>query len=92
MAAHGARRLMDMVGNASSVVAIELMAAAQGCDFHDALVSSAALERARACLRQAVPSLDEDRYMHPDMEAAIALVRSGAVIEAVGMTLPGLSA
>jgi histidine ammonia-lyase len=34
MAAHGARRLLEMVANAQSVIAIELLAAAQGCDFH----------------------------------------------------------
>ena len=38
----------------------------------------------RALLRAQVPHLDNDRHFHPDMEAAIALVRSGAVIEAAG--------
>ena len=48
MAAHGARRLAAMAENAANVVAIELMAAAQGCDFHAPLRSSAPLERVRA--------------------------------------------
>src|SRR4029078_9234412 len=34
MAAHAAVRLADMAENAVNVVAIELLAAAQGCDFH----------------------------------------------------------
>ena len=34
MAAHGARRLLAMVENATAVLGIELLAAAQGCDFH----------------------------------------------------------
>ena len=34
MAAHGACRLAAMAENAINVVAIELLAAAQGCDFH----------------------------------------------------------
>jgi histidine ammonia-lyase len=92
MAAHGARRLIEMARNASAVVGIELLAAAQGCDFHAGLTSSAALERVRACLRDKVPALDGDRHMHPDMDAAIALVRSGAVVEAAGLALPGLVA
>src|SRR6202007_3417462 len=33
MAAHGARRLLEMAENAGTVIAIELLAAAQGCDF-----------------------------------------------------------
>ncbi|MES2337517.1 MAG: histidine ammonia-lyase [Pseudomonadota bacterium] len=92
MAAHGARRLLDMAANAQAVVGIELLAAVQGCDFHAGLTSSDALERARARLRADVPMLDEDRHFHPDMEAATALVRSGALVDAVAVDLPGVCA
>jgi len=88
MAAHGARRLLEMARNADAVVAIELLAAAQGCDFHAPLKSSAALEAVRALLRAQVPHLDDDRHFHPDMQAAEALVRSGAVAQAAALTLP----
>jgi histidine ammonia-lyase len=92
MAAHGARRLLKMVENAQTVVAIELLAAAQGCDFHAPLVSSAPLEAVRASLRADIPHLSDDRYFHPDIQAAIALVRSGAVIAAAAaVTLPGIA-
>ncbi|MDP3748550.1 MAG: histidine ammonia-lyase [Phenylobacterium sp.] len=92
MAAHGARRLLAMVDNATAVIGIELLAAAQGCDFHAPLASSAVLEAARAALRAQVPHLSDDRHFHPDMEAAIALVRSGAVIDAVqAVSLPAVS-
>jgi histidine ammonia-lyase len=89
MAAHGARRLLAMVENADAVLGIELLAAAQGCDFHSPLRSSAALEAVRALTRSQVPHLSDDRHFHPDMEAANALVRSGAVIAAAG-ELPGI--
>ncbi|MET7140228.1 histidine ammonia-lyase [Xanthomonas sp. PPL139] len=92
MAAHGARRLLPMAENAANVVGIELLAAAQGCDFHAPLRSSAALEAARALLRTRVPALQDDRYFHPDMLAATALVRDGALAAAVGMRLPEASA
>ncbi|NIJ36049.1 histidine ammonia-lyase [Sphingopyxis panaciterrae] len=91
MAAHGARRLLDMAANATAVIGIELLAAAQGCDFHSGLASSETLERARARLRADVPTLDHDRHFHPDMEAANRLVRGGALIEAVGAPLPGVA-
>jgi len=91
MAAHGARRLMAMADNASAVVGIELLAAAQGCDFHAPLASSDALERVRACIRAEVPHLDDDRHFHPDMEKAIALVRSGRVAAVADMALPGIA-
>lgn len=78
MAAHGARRLHAMNDNLQAVIAIEWLAAAQGCDFHSAK-SSPALEEARSILRGAVPTLEEDRYFAPDIEAAIALLRAGAL-------------
>ncbi len=91
MAAHGARRLLDMAANASAVGGIELLAAAQGCDFHAPLASSEALEAVRRLLRAQVPMLDEDRHFHPDMEVANALVRSGAVVGAAACDLPGIA-
>lgn len=91
MAAHGARRLVPMVENAVGVLGIELLAAAQGCDFHQPLASSPVLEKVRATLRAQVPHLDEDRFFAPDMEAANALVRSGAIAALAGNVLPTIS-
>ncbi len=88
MAAHGSRRLMGMVENATAVIGIELLAAAQGCDFHASLTSSAALERVRAVARQAVPHLDTDRHFHPDLTKAIELVRDRSIINAAQHPLP----
>jgi histidine ammonia-lyase len=89
MAAHGARRLLPMAENASAIIGIELLAAAQGCDFHRPLASSAPLEAVRALTRAEVAHLDDDRYLHSDMQAAIGLVRSGKVVAAAGgETLP----
>ena len=87
MSAHAARRLTSMAENAIAVVAIELLAAAQGCDFLAPLTSSAPLERVRKLVRSVVPSLVEDRYLQPDIEAAIGLVRSGALALAAGEDL-----
>jgi histidine ammonia-lyase len=87
MAAHGARRLLPMVKNATAVIGIELLAAAQGCDFHAPLKSSPPLEAVRTLARSKVPHLDDDRFFHPDIEAAIGLVRAGAIIEAAGQAI-----
>ena len=91
MAAHGSRRLAPMLANAEAVLGIELLAAAQGCEFHAPLASSLALEQARKLLRGKVPALDEDRHFHPDMEVANALIRSGALASSVGIALPGVA-
>jgi histidine ammonia-lyase len=81
-----------MVGNANAVIGIELLAAAQGCDFHAPLASSTPLEAVRRLVRAHVPHLDDDRHFHPDMEAAITLVRGGSVAQAVGdVSLPQIT-
>src|SRR3546814_383435 len=90
MAAHGARRLLDMADNVSVVIGIELLAACQGIDFHAPLKSSHALEAAHEHLRTRVPALEDDRHFHPDMEAATALIRSGSLVAAVPASLPGI--
>ena len=45
MATFAARRLMAMAGNTANIVAIELLAALQGLEFHKPLASSPALEK-----------------------------------------------
>ncbi|MFQ5953826.1 MAG: histidine ammonia-lyase [Kiloniellales bacterium] len=84
MATHGARRLTEMAENTAAIVGIELMAAAQGIDFHAPLHSSPRLELARGLIRSQVAAVKTDRYLKPDVEAAKALVTTGAVAEAVG--------
>jgi histidine ammonia-lyase len=87
MATHGARRLLAMAENVVNVIAIELLAAAQGCDFHAPLRSSPILEEVRAALRAKVPHLEDDRFLAPDIAEAAALVRSGALAAATGAGL-----
>jgi histidine ammonia-lyase len=78
-----------MTANVRGVLAIELLAAAQGCDFHQPLASSPPLEAVRTLVRSRVPRLDDDRHFHPDILAAADLVQSGAVVEAArAVTLP----
>jgi histidine ammonia-lyase len=84
MAAHGARRLIDMADNCRSIIGIELLAAAQGCDFHQPLLSSPMLERVRELVRRHVPHLDDDRHFQPDLARAADLVGRGALIDAIG--------
>jgi histidine ammonia-lyase len=79
MATHGARRLLEMAANAAAVVGIELLAAAQGIEFHRPLTSSRPLETALRTLRRAVPPYDRDRFFAPDIEAAAAIVSSGTL-------------
>ena len=87
MATYAARRLTDMTRNAATVVGIELLCAGQGIEFHRPLRSSAPLERALELLRGRVANYGHDRLIHPDIEAATALVESGELGALVN--LPG---
>jgi histidine ammonia-lyase len=86
MAAHAARRIVPMVDNADSIIAIELLAASQGCHFHEPLKSSRALESVRAVIREQVPFMPVDRYIHPDLQLARELVRSERIVAAANVT------
>jgi histidine ammonia-lyase len=78
MATFAARRLSDMADNTAGIVAIELLAAAQGIDFRRPRKTSKPLEEAHAIIRRVAPHLDGDRYLALDIEAVTPLVRDGA--------------
>lgn len=79
MACHGARRLLPMTENLFGIVGIEAVTAAQGIDFRAPLTTSAELKKAHGVIRGAVAGLEADRFMAPDLEAAIDLVRAGTL-------------
>ncbi|WP_106753413.1 histidine ammonia-lyase [Pannonibacter carbonis] len=78
MAAHGARRLLRMNANLSVILGVEALCAAQGIEFRAPLKTSGPLQAVIGRLRGVASALKEDRYLAPDIEAASALVRSGA--------------
>jgi histidine ammonia-lyase len=78
-----ARHARDCVANAEVVIALEVLGAAQGIDLRRPLKPAAGTAGALAAVREAVPFLESDRQLKPDVDAAIELVRSGALVEAV---------
>ena len=91
MAAHGARRLGQMVTNLERILGVELLCAAQGIEFRAPLKTSLPLTKVLERLRRVVPPLAEDRYMAPDLERAAKLVHEGALAEAADLPMPELS-
>jgi len=79
MATFAGRRLHDMAHNTAVIIGIELLAAAQGIDFHRPLTTSSVLATVHQGLREKVPFYDKDRLFAPDIEAAKELVLSGQV-------------
>ncbi len=80
MATFAARRLGDMYENTGGILAVEWLAACQGLDFLAPLKSSETLEKVKAMLRQEVPFYDKDRFFAPDIERAMAIITSGALL------------
>lgn len=66
-----------MVELATEVIAIELLAAAQGIDLLAPLVTSPALARIHAVVRRRVPFIDTDRPPSPDITALAAAIATG---------------
>jgi histidine ammonia-lyase len=77
MATGAALRLHEMADNLAAILAIELLAGAQGLEFHRPLQSSAPIEKAHGLVRDAAAPWDEDRLMAPDIAAVKALVERG---------------
>jgi len=91
MATFAARRLHEMIDNSTNIVAIELLAAAQGVEFHHPQKSSPAIERVIASLRDVSPSYSADRSMSADIARVAALIDNGVFCEHCTSILPSLS-
>jgi histidine ammonia-lyase len=81
-----------MLDNAAAVVGIELLAGAQGIDFHRPARSSPALEEVHAGIRGDVAFYAVDRYFAPDIEMAKSWVRSGRFSRLIQQPLPSREA
>ena len=88
MATNAARRLAPMAGNTAAIVAIELLAAAQGVDLRKPLATSPALARAHALVRASAAYWAQDRAFAPDLAAIRARVEAGEFLAFAGSALP----
>ena len=77
MATYAARRLTPMAGNTAAIVAIELLAAAQGVELRRPLRTSPLLADALALIRERAAFWDHDRAFAPDLAAVRARVETG---------------
>jgi len=75
MGSNSATKLVRIVDNVETVLAIELFNAAQALEFRRPAKSSPILERIFADYRQVVPFVSTDTYMHPLIEASVGFIR-----------------
>ncbi|WP_294120686.1 histidine ammonia-lyase [Sphingomonas sp.] len=77
MAPIAARKAASIVRNVAGIVGVELIAAAQGVDYHAPMKTSASLQPLHARVRAISPHLDSDRYWADEMAALQAAVLKG---------------
>ena len=75
MGSNAATKLVRIVDNVETVLAIELFNAAQALEFRRPAKSSPLLERVYKDFRQVVPFLSNDSYMHPLIEKSVLFLR-----------------
>lgn len=73
----GALKLRTIVEDAENVLAIELLAAAEGLEFRRPLKAGVGVERAYTTLRRIAPRLEEDRPLSTDIERVAKAIRGG---------------
>ena len=77
-----ALKLRAVLENVASILAVELCAAARAQEMRRPLEASAATFAVRNTLRKVVAGPGPDRFVAPELAAAVGLIRSGAVVEA----------
>jgi histidine ammonia-lyase len=91
MATFAARRLHTMLDNVDDIVAIELLAAAQGIDFHHPQKSSPAIEDVITAIRELSPPYTEDRSLSADIRRIAVTIDEGEYSHYAASVLPSLS-
>jgi histidine ammonia-lyase len=76
MGSNAATKLVRIVDNVETVLAIELFNAAQALEFRRPLHSSPVLERIFTDYRKEVPFVSTDTYMHPLIEKSIRFIKN----------------
>jgi len=91
MATFAARRLHTMLDNVADIVAIELLAAAQGIDYHRPEKSSEAIEEVMTAIRELSPVFKEDRSLSADIRRVAATIDEGDYCRYAESVLPSFA-
>ncbi len=91
MATYAARRLHTMLDNVADIVAIELLAAAQGIHFHYPEKSSPPIDDVIAAIREISPLYEQDRSLSSDIRRIAATIDNGEYCRYAESVLPSFS-
>jgi histidine ammonia-lyase len=86
MGATSARKALGILRNVENVIAIELLAAAQGLDLRAPLEAAPGTGAAHAAIREVSPVLEEDRSLSSDIAKVRALMADGTLLRRVDLS------
>jgi histidine ammonia-lyase len=84
------RKLRRSIDALTRVLAVEILTAARALDLRAPLIPAPATAAVVEALRAEVPGPGADRYLSPEIEATVGLVRSGALLAAVEAVIGSL--
>ncbi len=76
---HAALKARQVASQVETILALEALAAAQGLDLLAPLTPGPGTAAAHRAIRERVPTLEDDRVLQPEIEAAVGLVREGVL-------------
>lgn len=91
MGSIAAQKCYQILKNVQTVIAIELMTACQGVDFHRPMKCGEGTEAAYQLIRKQIVHLDEDRVLYDDIQTALQLVKNGNVMRATEESVGSLA-
>jgi histidine ammonia-lyase len=83
MGSIAARKCYKILENAQNVIAIELLCAAQGVDFHKPYKCGKGTIAAHNLIREHIPHLADDRILYDDIQSLLRLLKEGAILQVV---------
>lgn len=75
------RKLLQVLDNVDKILSIEMLCAAQAKDFHNPKQSTAVIEAIHKHIRTRIPHIEEDQPMQDILDKALAIIKSGELIE-----------
>ena len=85
-------KALQVVANAERVLAIELLAGAQGVEFLAPLEPGMGVRAARSFVRTLSKRLREDRSLSADIERVASAIRDGSLLDAIARDVPEVRA
>jgi len=82
MASVAARKASQVIRNTANVLALELICAAQALDLQGIEDASASARAVHGLVRSAIPFLEEDRGLHPEIERLADRILAGEIVAA----------